>query len=442
MDGLPVLLALLIVVVLFLLHRQEQTRLIAQREADAKAQAIIDSAADGLVTITDRGTIETFNTAAERMFGYKRSEVIGRNVSLLVPPPHQDKHDGYLMRYLQTGVKRIIGAGRQLDGVMKDGSTFPLHLRVVEHVNGGQRFFTGVVRDVTAQQHVQRDLEAYAEQLAVTKDSLQRHNTILEATVRERTAQLEVAKDGAESANRAKSEFLANMSHELRTPLHGILSFARFGKKKYMTASPEKLLEYFQRIEQCGATLLTILNELLDLAKLESGKMLLEKEVLVVDGLIRRCADEFGVRCDERHISISVPETNVPIYVCADQEKITRVFRNLLGNAVKFSPDHGTIYVTITSATETVVVHVHDEGPGVPEGELESIFEEFVQSSRTNSGAGGTGLGLSICRHIATRHGGRIWAENHPQGGAQFSVELPRVDAPDVDQALVAAGYV
>ncbi len=250
------------------------------------------------------------------------------------------------------------------------------------------------------------------------------------------------AKEAAEAANHAKSRFLANMSHELRTPLHGILSFSSFGLRKYASAPPEKLLDYFEKIDRSGHTLLALLNDLLDLAKLESGKMVIDRKPTSIGELLASVADEFESLVCERDLTIRSPEAGFRAMPAIDSERIEQVARNLLSNAVKFSPEGGIIQIETDRRDGKVAFSVHDQGPGIPEDELESVFDKFVQSSKTRTGAGGTGLGLVICREIIAAHDGRIWAENHPDGGAvlTFEIPLPAETATEESPVMVGAG--
>ena len=261
----------------------------------------------------------------------------------------------------------------------------------------------------------------------------------LEQRVATRTRELEEAVGEAEAANAAKSEFLANMSHEIRTPLHGILSFARFGRGKMEGSRPAdadardaKLRDYFEKIGVSGERLLTLVDDLLDLAKLEAGRMEFRFERQDARRVVACVVDEVASLVSERSLELSLDAPAEPIDAELDATRLMQVVRNLISNAVKFSPAGGRVLVEAAAipGEAAFLVRVTDEGPGIPEAELESVFEKFVQSSATKSGAGGTGLGLPICRRIVKGHHGRIHAANRPGGGSVFTVELP-LDQPD-----------
>ncbi len=243
-------------------------------------------------------------------------------------------------------------------------------------------------------------------------------------------AVLKMAKETAEEANQEKSNFLANMSHEIRTPMHGILSYAGFGIKKIDTAPHAKLLKYFQEIQKCGNSLMRLLNDILDLAKLESGKLdyeLRTEDMTAVFDVIR--SETHLVMCEKRQklrVSIETPDTTALF----DRFRITQVVRNLISNAIKFTPPNRNITLIVnrredTDAGTVLSVSIADQGIGIPTEERETIFEKFSQSSLTDNRSGGTGLGLAICRQIICQHGGDIFARGNDDGGATFTFTLP-----------------
>ncbi|MDF1644606.1 MAG: PAS domain S-box protein [Pseudomonadales bacterium] len=265
------------------------------------------------------------------------------------------------------------------------------------------------------------------------------HRDHLQELVEQQVRELRDAVDQAEAANRAKSEFLANMSHELRTPMHAILSFSKFGLEKLTTASTEKLGIYFERIQQSGDRLLALVNDLLDLAKLEAGKMGLEVSTHDLTELVITRMAEQEATASRKGVSVSLDNANTPFEGDFDAIRIGQVVTNLLSNAVKFTPPGHAIELSISTGVMAVEgengsfsdlpslhFRIEDEGIGIPDNELEQVFDKFIQSSKTNTGAGGTGLGLAICKQIIDAHNGTIWAENAESGGAIFNFTIPR----------------
>ncbi|UCV12043.1 PAS domain S-box protein [Dechloromonas denitrificans] len=271
-----------------------------------------------------------------------------------------------------------------------------------------------------------------------TDEELLQHRNHLQELVTERTARLAEALHQAQAASQAKSEFLANMSHELRTPMHAILSFSELGTERAGNGGEAKLLQYFQRIEQSAQRLLGLINELLDLSKLEAGRMELSLEKTEVMQLLQQVEAQLEPLLLAHRQTLTLEGKLPQTEIMADPNRITQVIYNLLSNAIKFSPDGGRIRICLDAAVlatgrrsedrgvePAIAIQFIDDGVGVPEEELESIFDKFVQSSTTKNGAGGTGLGLAITRAIVLQHRGTIVATNNVGGGACFTVTLP-----------------
>ncbi len=360
--------------------------------SQAKSRAIVDVAVNGVITIDEKGVIDAFNPAAERIFGYAAHEVIGRNVSILMPEPYHSAHDGYLSRHMETGENRIIGIGREVSGRRKDGSTFPLKLAVGEAEIDGGKLFVGYVVDITS--------------------------------TKETEAALITAKEEAEKANRAKTSFLSMVSHELRTPLTSIIGNLPLLTDPDEMPAPAEAAEIATDIVEASDHLLILINDLLDFSKIEAGKLLLERETIAVADVIDQAVTMLQPLAEQKRLRLRVDAPD-ELYVDADPIRLKQVFINLIGNAIKFTGE-GEVSVEAVAANGNVTCVVRDTGVGVPEEMLPVIFDKFRQAdSSSTRKAGGTGLGLAITKNLIEMHGGEIKAENNADGGSSFTFNLP-----------------
>jgi len=370
---------------------------------EKRLKSILEAVLDAVVTADEKGRIMDFNAAAEKIFQYSREEVIGKNLSLLMPEPDRSLHDSYMRSYLEGGEPRIIGKkGREVVGMRKDGTTFPLDLSVNEIPESNQRLFVGILRDITERKLMQDGLVE--------------------------------AKKAAEAANEAKSRFLAAMSHEIRTPMNGALGMIEL---LLHTDLSDEQRSYVETALSSNRTLMRILNEVLDFSRLNSR----EYEVECVEFSIRTLAREvIGLMkptADKRNLYLkSSLEEDFPEKICGDPDRLRQILLNLLNNGLKFTQEGGvTLAVSLAKDMDgkpNMILRVADTGIGIEKSMQETIFNDFTQADDGLSRAyGGVGLGLAIVRRLVASMGGRIYLESEPGRGSVFVVHLPVKTTPE-----------
>lgn len=401
---------------------------------ELRLRAIVDNATVGIITININSRIETFNPAVKNIFGYTAQEMIGENIMQLMPNEHRLAHQHGMIRHLETGRTTILGKKFETEGLHKNGNHIPIELSINRIDLGDKTFFMGMIIDISARKKAETSL----------KESYR----LLEQRVEERTLELQQAKESAETANSAKSDFLANMSHELRSPMNSIMGFIRRVIKKTEERNDLEIqfkvqqLKFLKIALGSSERLLGLLNDILDLSKLEANKMLFDMQPDELLEVTEAAVSEQASIREEKSIVLDIEPTDIDTLAFFDSAKIMQVLLNLLSNATKFTPEGRHINISFNETSlkignkdtdpvgsiPAVSIIIRDEGPGIPADELESVFDKFAQSSqtKTGAGAGGTGLGLAISKEIVATHWGRLRAENHPEGGAVFILTLPR----------------
>ncbi|MCP5271278.1 MAG: PAS domain-containing sensor histidine kinase [Burkholderiaceae bacterium] len=371
----------------------EITELVAA-EASLKAQLafnelLMDHSPLPMSVVDGKRRYLRVNRAWEAYTGRTRQQVVGREVGGHLTAEDRAEHAVHDRRLHETGTpqryeSRVVHA----DGSVRD----VLISKVLVPIDAGAAGVLSVLVDVTDLRRAER-------------------------TTRE-------ARDAAEEASRAKSEFIANVSHELRTPLQAIIGFSELGVHR--GRAHEKLAAMFGDIHAAGQRMLQLVNNLLDVARIESAVGSIHLERTDLRGLVHELLRELEPLLQARSQAVDLSLPAFPLVAKVDPLRLQQVMRNVLANAMKFSPA-GTRIALLADYNDAGEPHlvVRDRGPGIPEAEVETIFEAFAQSSRTKDGSGGTGLGLAICRTIVAAHGGRIWAENLADGGAAFHILLP-----------------
>jgi PAS domain S-box-containing protein len=382
-------------------QRQEEALL----ESEGQLRAIVDTAVDGIITIDERGSVRTMNPAAERIFGYRADEVFGKNVHVLMPSPYHEEHDRYLADYRRTGVRKIIGIGREVVGRRKDGTTFPMDLAVSETVLGNRTVFTGIVRDISERKRA----EAEREHLLAS----------------ERAARSE-----AERVSRMKDEFLATLSHELRTPLNAIYGWSQLLQKK--AVDDDELIEGLAVIARNARAQTKLIEDLLDMSRIISGKLRLDVQQLDLSDVIDAAVLAILPAAQAKEIRIHKVLDSEAGAVAGDPNRLQQIIWNLLSNAVKFTPKGGKVQVILNRSNAHVELSVSDTGEGIPPEFVPYLFERFRQSdASTTRRHAGLGLGLAIVKHLVELHGGTVRVRSTGVGqGSTFTVLLPLQVAP------------
>lgn len=354
----------------------------ALRQGELRTRTIVNNVIDGIITINERGIIQSVNTATTKIFGYSEENLLGQNVSFLAAEPYRSAHDRYLANYLTTNEPKIIGSVREVEGMRSNGQRFPMELAVTEVELGDERIFIGIVRDITQRKEMER----------------------------------------------MKSEFISTVSHELRTPLTSIRGSLGLITGGAIGDVPENALDLINLAEKNTGRLILLVNDILDMEKIESGSLEFNFEPLDLSELVKNQLDANRGYADEFEVKFVLADDQPGMMVSGDEERLNQVLANLLSNAAKFSPKGKKVEVAVSPYEENLRVSVTDQGPGIPKEFQDNVFGRFTQADSSDTRqTGGTGLGLNISKSIIDKHGGEIGFKTKTKGktGTTFFFELP-----------------
>jgi PAS domain S-box-containing protein len=367
--------------------------------SELRFRSVVQSAGDAIVLADDEGHIVFCNKGAETIFGYTEDELLGSSIEMLMPEPYRAEHRAGFERYRVTGRSRLIGRTAEFEALRRDGTIFPIELSLASWTNGKGTMFTAIIRDITE---------------------------------RKRAEELRLAKEAAEKASRAKSAFIAHVSHELRTPLHAIIGFTQLLLEDKSRHRDGKDADFLERILLNAKDQLDVINAVLDLSKVEAGRMELQIEVVSVDGLVRDVVKQLETKRRNPDVEIVLRLPSIVNAMPADPQKLKQILMNIVDNALKYT-ERGSITIELTVHPEDLRparIDVTDTGIGISAESIHEVFEPFRRiDASMPPGSGGTGLGLSICRSFCDLMGYELQARSEPGRGSTFSIIFADVNS-------------
>ncbi len=410
-----------------------------------RTQIILESSPVSIITINQLGLIQTFNAAAVRLFGHRKLEVMNKNISQLIPNRLRTEYETYVRHFMQSGEAKFFGSGQEAVALHKDNSELHVHLSITKMNLEGETSFLAMVTDITDEvmrrqkilefneklQANSEELQAQQEELRATNEELVMKSEVLEKT----RLQTEKKSKELEEASRYKSEFLANMSHELRTPLNSLLILSNVLAENDEGHLSEDEVESATVIHESGKHLLGLINEILDLSKVEAGKMTVNNTLINLPILSTAIKSRFNHMAEAKQIGFSINIANdVPTEFISDETKLNQILTNLLSNAIKFTT-YGEVSLNINYIESSDILNgqepaltfaIVDSGVGIAKEQHAAVFEAFQQADgSTNRQYGGTGLGLSIAQKFSQLLGSKLELESELGKGSTFTLIVP-----------------
>jgi two-component system, LuxR family, sensor kinase FixL len=413
----------------------------------SRLKSVIETAADGIITINEYGMIEFANHTTCKIFEYDAAALVGQNISLLMPSPHQEQHDDYLQHYRETGIRKIIGTGREVQGRKKNGTIFPLWLSVSEVKLENKHLFIGIICDLTEQQKAEKALlllsktletivlseysevvsqllltnqqlqheiaerKAAEQALLLSKDELKRTDELLRAALKKERALSEL-----------KSRFVSTASHEFRTPLTNIQSSASLMTHYTLTEQQDKREKHFQKIKSNITLLMSVLDDFLSLSCLEEGKMEVHYETIYFNPFCSEIIEEM-IPLLKRGQYIMVRYAQEAIFLNTDKKLLKLILVNLFSNASKYSDEGAPIHCLVRKENKKFEIDIADTGIGIPDEDKPHLFEHFFRASNALN-IKGTGLGLNIVKRYVELLDGKISYESTLGKGSTFTIRF------------------
>lgn len=383
-------------------EREDLTR--AEVLAERRFRELIENAPDAILQVDSTGAIVIANRTAETIFGYSRAELVSGNVDMLVPEASRRGHAEHRQVFAAAGITRPMGQGLDLYARRKDGTELPVEISLSPVTGESGTNVIAVIRDVTERRLAEQQIRSLQQSYMV---------------------ELEARQKEADRLNLLKSEFMASVSHELRTPLHTIIGFADLLSEEGEGSLNETQRRFLHHIQADSEHLLGLINDVLDLSRIEAGGLNLHTEGLSLQNVVSEAVEAIRPAAIGKSVTVHIDQVS-DISILADPLRLRQVLYNLLSNSVKFTEPGGDVAVSGELEGEFVRITVADTGVGIPEQECRRIFDKFYQVGYTTVGVRqGTGLGLTISKQLVEMQGGKIWVDSQPGEGSRFHFTLP-----------------